>query len=248
VLNSIHLPKRIAKSIAVYFSSDKDLHRSLKNILGFYPKNIALYKLALRHSSAAQQLKEGIKNSNERLEFLGDSVIGAIVADYLFKKFPYKDEGFLTKMRSKMVSRSQHNRIALKLGLNVLIEANSDRFGSKPTSINGDAYEALIGAIYLDRGYAAAQQYVLNNIIDVHIDMHEVETKEVDFKSKFIEWAQKERKEFSFEMVQNTTENNEKQFTIQLLVDNQVIGTAQHISKKRAEQMVAEHACMTLGI
>jgi len=139
VLNTIHLPKRIAKSIAVYFSSDRELHQSLKNILGFYPKNISLYKLALRHSSAAHQLKEGIKNSNERLEFLGDSVIGTIVADYLFKKFPYKDEGFLTKMRSKMVSRSQHNKIALKLGLNELLQTNNDRFGSKPTSINGDA-------------------------------------------------------------------------------------------------------------
>ncbi len=242
------MPKRIAKSIAVYFSSDRDLHRSLRNILGFYPKNIDLYKLALRHSSAAHQIKEGIKNSNERLEFLGDSVIGTIVADYLFKKFPYKDEGFLTKLRSKMVSRAQHNKIALKLGLNLLIEANNDRFGSKPGSINGDAYEALIGAIYLDKGYAAAQQYVLTQIIDVHIDMHEVETKEVDFKSKFIEWAQKERKEFSYETITNGADSADKQFTIQLVVDNEVLGRVQHISKKRAEQMVSEQACTALGI
>jgi ribonuclease-3 len=242
------LPKKLTKSIAVYFSSDRELHRSLKNILGFYPRNIDLYKLALRHSSAAHQLKEGIKNSNERLEFLGDSVIGTIVADYLFKKFPYKDEGFLTKMRSKMVSRAQHNKIALKLGLNLLMEANNDRFGSRLGSIYGDAYEALIGAIYLDKGYSAAQQYVVNHIIDVHIDMHEVETKEVDFKSKFIEWAQKERKEFSFEMLANGVESADKQFTIQLVVDNEILGTVQHISKKRAEQMVAEQACMALGI
>ncbi len=246
--NSIPLPKRLTKSIAVYFSSDKELHRSLKNILGFYPKNIALYKLALRHSSAASQLKEGIKNSNERLEFLGDSIIGTIVADYLFKKFPYKDEGFLTKMRSKMVSRTQHNKIALKLGLNSLIEANNDRFGSRPGSIYGDAYEALIGAIYLDKGYDAAQQYVLNQIIDVHIDMHEIETKEVDFKSKFIEWAQKERKEFSYEMLSNGADSPNKQFTIQLVVEHEILGTVQHISKKKAEQIVSEQACMALGI
>ena len=242
------MSKKIATSIAVYFSSDKALHRSLRNILGFYPKNIALYKLALRHSSAAHKIKEGVKNSNERLEFLGDSVIGTIIADYLFKKFPYKDEGFLTKLRSKMVSRAQHNKIALKLGLNVLIESNNDRFGSKPGSINGDAYEALIGAIYLDKGYKAAQQYVLTQIIDVHIDMQEVETKEVDFKSKFIEWAQKEKKEYSYETITNGADSQDKQFTIQLIVENQILGSVQHISKKRAEQMVSEQACIALGI
>ncbi len=119
-----------SKPIRVYFSPDKNLHESLRNILGFYPGNISLYKLAFRHSSAAQQIKKGVKDSNERLEFLGDSVIGTVVADYLFKKFPYKDEGFLTKMRSKMVSRAKHNQLAIKLGLNNFITANNDRFGS----------------------------------------------------------------------------------------------------------------------
>ncbi len=242
------MAKRIVKSIAVYFSSDKELHRSLRNILGFYPKNIALYKLALRHSSAAHQIKEGVKNSNERLEFLGDSVIGTITADYLFKKFPYKDEGFLTKLRSKMVSRAQHNKIALKLGLNVLVQSNNDRFGTKPSSINGDAYEALIGAIYLDKGYKAAQNYVLTQIINVHIDMHEVETKEIDFKSKFIEWAQREKKNYSYEIIAKGAESSNKQFTIHLIVDDEILGSVQHFSKKLAEQMVSEQACATLGI
>jgi ribonuclease-3 len=241
------LPKRLTRSIGVLFSPDKKLHNSLKNILGFYPKNISLYKLALRHSSAATQITKDIKNSNERLEFLGDSIIGAVVAEYLFKKFPYKDEGFLTKTRSKMVSRAQHNKIALKLGLNKLIEANNDRFGSKPGSIYGDAYEALIGAIYLDKGYKAAQSYLLERIIDVYIDMHEVETKEVDFKSKFIEWAQKEKKEYSFE-VSTSKEGDEKTFIIELMVGKKVLGTAEHFSKKRAEQLAAEDACASLGI
>lgn len=230
------------------FSPEKKLHDSLRNILGFYPGNIALYKLAFRHSSAATLIKEGVKDSNERLEFLGDSVIGTVVADYLFKKFPFKDEGFLTKMRSKMVSRSQHNKIALKLGLNNLIEANNDRFGTKPSSINGDAYEALIGAMYLDKGFSFTQEFILKRIINVHIDMEEVETKEVDFKSKFIEWAQKERKEFRFETLIDGTTVPDKQFVLQLLVDNEVVGTAQHLSKKRAEQMIAEQACSLLAI
>lgn len=238
----------IHKKIRAYFSPEKKLLTSLKNILGFYPSNIGLYKLALRHSSAAKNIKHGVKDSNERLEFLGDSVIGTVVADYLFKKFPYKDEGFLTKMRSKMVSRAKHNQIALKMGLNKMIESGSDRSGSKSSSINGDAYEAMIGAIYLDKGYKFAQKFILTRIINVHIDMEEVETKEVDFKSKFIEWAQKEKKEFNYETVIDGTNVSDKQFVLQLIVEGESVGTAQHVSKKRAEQMVSEQACQVLGI
>ncbi len=231
------------KPIRVYFSPDKNLHESLRNILGFYPINISLYKLAFRHSSVAQTIKEGIKDSNERLEFLGDSVIGTVMADYLFKKFPYKDEGFLTKMRSKMVSGSQHNQLALKLGLNKLIESSNDRFANKSSSINGDAYEALIGAIYLDKGYEFAQKFLLERIINVHIDIDELETKEVDFKSKFLEWVQKEKKEYKFETIADGSNSADKQFVLQLIVDGEEVGMAQHFSKKRAEQMVAEQAC-----
>lgn len=233
------------KPIRIYFSPEKKLHESLRNILGFYPVNIHLYKLAFRHSSAAQQIKKGVKDSNERLEFLGDSIIGTVVAEYLFKKFPYKDEGFLTKMRSKMVSRNQHNQIALKLGLNKFIETD-DRVGSKPSSINGDAYEALVGAIYLDKGYNTAQQFILKRIINIHLDIDELETKEIDFKSKFIEWAQKEKKTFTFETLIDAAASPDKQFTIQLIVDNEPVGKAQHYSKKRAEQLAAEDACERL--
>lgn len=241
------MPK-FTRSIRVYFSPDKKLHESLHNILGFYPTNISLYKLAFRHSSAAQLIKKGVRDSNERLEFLGDSVIGAVVADYLFKKFPFKDEGFLTKMRSKMVSRQQHNQLAMKLGLNKFIEVNNDRQGNKSSSINGDAYEALIGAIYLDKGFKFAQQFILTRIVNVHIDMDEVETKEVDFKSKLIEWVQKEKKEFRFETLVDGANSDDKQYVVQLLIDSDAVGKAQHFSKKRAEQLVSEHACTVLGI
>jgi len=243
------LPKFIT-SFRVYFSPDKNLYESLRNLLGFYPDNIALYKLAFRHSSAAQQIEnhKGVKDSNERLEFLGDSVISTVVADYLFKKFPYKDEGFLTKMRSKMVSRAQHNQLAVKFGLNKFIESNSNRFGTSPASINGDAYEALIGAIYLDKGFITAQEFLHTRIFNVYIDMDELETKEVDFKSKFIEWAQKEKKDFQFDLLYDGATSPDKQFVMQLLVNNEVVGTAQHFSKKRAEQLAAEQACIALGI
>ena len=237
------------KPLRIYFSPDKTFHDSLRNILGFYAGNIALYKLAFRHSSAAQMIKKGVKDSNERLEFLGDSIIGTVVADYLFKKFPFKDEGFLTKMRSKMVSRAQHNQVAKNLGLNKFIEVNNDRFKTaQPSSISGDAYEALIGAIYLDKGYKVAQTFILTRIINVHIDMDEVETKEIDFKSKFIEWVQKEKKEFRFEVLNEGGTAADKQFIIQLIVENETVGTAQHFSKKRAEQMVSEQACIVLEI
>ncbi len=237
------------KPLRVYLSPDKILYESLFRILGFYPGNIALYKLAFRHSSAAQLIKVGVKDSNERLEFLGDSIIGSVVADYLFKKFPFKDEGFLTKMRSKMVSRAKHNHIAIHLGLNKFIEVDNGRFkSSQPSSISGDAYEALIGAIYLDKGYKAAQIFILKRIINVHIDMDEVETKEIDFKSKFIEWVQKEKKDFRFEVVNEAGTASDKQFVIQLIVENEIVGTAQHFSKKRAEQMVSEQACIILEI
>ena len=230
-----------------FFSPHKNFRESLKNILGFYPKNTSLFKLAFRHSSAAKEINGGIKNSNERLEFLGDSVIGTVVADYLFKKYPFKDEGFLTKTRSKIVSREKHNQIALKLGLDKLIETNNLSVRGK-SSIYGDAYEALIGAIYLDKGYKQAQNFIVKRILGMHVDIDEVEIKEIDFKSKFIEWAQREKKEFVFEMIADSATSDDKQFFIQLSVNSEVLGKAQHFSKKRAEQLVAEQACLCLGI
>ena len=145
------------------------------------------------------------------------------------------------------MSRNQHNTIANKLGLNNFIERDTDRRGM-PSSINGDAYEALIGAIYLDKGFDFAQQFLLTRIINVHIDMEEVETKEVDFKSKFIEWAQKEKKDWTFETAVDGNAAADKLFTIQLIVEEKVMGSAQHFSKKRAEQMAAEAACALIGI
>lgn len=230
----------------IYFSKDKKLFQSLNNILGFYPGNIALYKSAFRHKSAANKIKEGVKDSNERLEYLGDAILSAVVADYLFKKFPFKDEGFLTKMRSKIVSRSQLNPLAVKLGLKKFIESSLDR-GGKNVSINGDAFEALIGAIYLDKGYKVTSDFILNRIIQPHIDIDEIETKENDFKSKMIEWAQKEKKELKFRF-EEINIDQEKQYIIQLIIDNEVYGKGQHFSKKRAEQIAAEEACIRLEL
>jgi len=214
----------------------------LKNILGFYPNNISLYKQAFRHSSIANEIKEGVKDSNERLEYLGDAILGAVIAEYLFKIFPYKDEGFLTKMRSKIVSRSHLNYLAAKLGIDKFIESNLES-STKSNAMKGDAFEAMIGAIYLDKGYHATQQFIIERIVKNHVDMNEVETKETDFKSKLIEWVQKEKKEIRFNLVEEVGEGQEKQFVMEVLVSGEVMGKAQHFSKKRAEQIASEQAC-----
>jgi ribonuclease-3 len=221
-----------------FFSDDKKLYRSLKNVLGFYPKNIDLYKQAFRHRSACRDKKQA---NNERLEFLGDAVLSAVIGHYLFMRFPFKDEGFLTKMRSKLVSRTQLNQVAKKLGINGFVETNGDS-GMRNSSVNGDAFEALIGAIYIDKGYKTASHFILKRVLAPHLDMDEIEQTETDFKSKFIEWAQKEKVPFEFRLKEEVGNGPDKQFIIELVLNNEIKGMGQHFSKKRAEQIAAEVA------
>ncbi|HAU52205.1 MAG TPA: ribonuclease III, partial [Sphingobacterium sp.] len=178
-----------ARIYKLYFSPDREYVRKLKNLLGFVPGNVHLYKMAFRHKSVAVTIKEGAKNSNERLEFLGDAVLGSVVAELLFKKYPYKDEGFLTEMRSKIVSRANLNQLSRKLGFNELIQfdARMISFPNKQGSLLGDAFEALIGAVYLDRGYVFTKSFLLNRIIKPHVDIHLLEQTETNFKSRLIE-------------------------------------------------------------
>ena len=239
--------RRLLKSAKAYFSPDKELYSSLRNILGFYPKNIDLYKLAFRHRSVAQELKDGVKDSNERLEYLGDAILSAVIAHYLFQTFPYKDEGFLTKMRSRLVSRAQLNKLAMKLGIDQLLDANIDG-GLRNKSINGDAFEALIGAVYLDRGYLVAQRFIIKRIMKNHIDIDEVESTETDFKSKLIEWVQKEKKEVRFEVLEEIGSGHERQYLVVVMIEQQPYGRGQHFSKKRAEQSASEETLRMLDL
>jgi ribonuclease-3 len=229
----------------IFFSKDRKFRESLKNVLGFNPVNISLYRKAFTHSSAAPEIKDGVKDSYERLEFLGDAVLSSIIADYLFKKFPFKDEGFLTKMRSKIVSRNQLNKLSVRFGLQKFIDAD---FGISRSShsVHGDVFEALIGAIYLDKGYRFTQQYVQDKIIPQHLDMEEIEQTETDFKSKFIEWAQKEKKSFAFVVIGEVMNGHEKQYIVEARIDQQPCGKGQSISKKKAEQQAAEQAMFNL--
>lgn len=220
---------------------DKKLVAALKNLLGFYPKNLSLYKLAFFHKSVAPELKAGKKASNERLEFLGDAILDAVVADYLFKKYPFEDEGFLTELRSKIVSRKNLNHLAGKMGLDKFIKSDN-RANVKHNSIIGDALEAMIGAIYLDKGFLNTQKFILVQLIRNHIDVDELQEQELNFKSRLIEWVQKERKVLRFDVVSETDMGSRRLFVINAIVDDTVMGTGQDFSKKRAEQLAAEKA------
>lgn len=203
--------------------------------------------MAFRHKSVAQELSNGTKKSNERLEFLGDAVLDTVVADLLFKKFPYKDEGFLTEMRSKIVSRSQLNSLSHKLGLNKLINSSND---SKNIckSMNGDAFEAFIGALYLDKGYTFARKIIINRIINVHLDIDELEIQIVNYKSRLVEWGQKEKKLVDFKVVEEIGEGFKKQFLVRIFVDGEVVESGQDFSIKGAEQIAAEKAFAKLHL
>lgn len=234
----------------LYFSSDRKLVRTLKNMLGFIPDNLHVYRMAFRHRSVAITLKNGTKSSNERLEFLGDAILGAVVAELLFKLYPYRDEGFLTELRSKIVSRANLNQLAKKLGLDKLIEYDNRMvsFPAKQTSLLGDAFEALIGAVYLDKGYEFTKRVIINQIINPHVDIHTLEHTETNFKSKLIEWCQRHGKDVLFELIANEDGESAKLFTVNAVVDGEICGQGRDFNKKNAEKMAAEKACQTLEI
>ncbi|MCO5948404.1 MULTISPECIES: ribonuclease III [Mucilaginibacter] len=239
----------ISRFYKLYLSPNRKYVKVLKNLLGFVPGNLSLYKLAFRHKSVAQNIKKGVKNSNERLEFLGDAVLGSVVAEVLFKLYPYEDEGFLTELRSKIVSRNNLNALARKLGFDKLIEYDSRMLNSsRQGSLLGDAFEALIGAVYLDKGYDFTRNFLVNHIIKAHVDIRTLEQTETNFKSKLIEWCQRHGKDITFYLVGNLEGENSKLFTIQAIIDGEVMGQGKEFSKKNAEKLAAEKACESLGI
>lgn len=239
----------VLKFYKLYLSPDRKYVKLLKNLLGFVPNNLMLYRLAFRHKSVAQIIKKGVKNSNERLEFLGDAVLGSVVAEVLFKMYPYEDEGFLTELRSKIVSRINLNQLSRKLGFEQLIEFDNRVINtSRQNSLLGDAFEALIGAVYLDKGYNFTKDFLINRIIKSHIDIHTLEKTETNFKSKLIEWCQRHGKDIIFELTTNQQGENSKLFTVQANVDGEVLGSGKEFNKKTAEKLAAEKACEALGI
>ena len=234
-------------SLRLFFSRDKKFASALRNLLGFTPCNMAVYHLAFRHRSTAEEHPSGVKLSNERLEYLGDAVLGAIVAEMLFKKFPFKEEGFLTEMRSRIVNRENLNRLALKLGINKFMEASIDP-AAKSRSAYGDAFEALVGAVYIDQGYAVTRKLILNRIIRHHIDLDDVEQADTNFKSRLINWAQREKKIVEFELLEEVENGGKKLLRVRLCIDGEEISKGEDFSKKRAEQIAADRAIQVLNI
>ncbi len=218
--------------------------KELKNILGFKPVNISLYKTALTHRS----VREGIDENNERLEYLGDAVLSAMIADYLFKRYPYKEEGFLTEMRSKMVNRQQLNDIAIRMGLKKITLYNKMDGSLKVSQIFGNTLEALVGAIYLDHGYKKAARWVQEYIILPHMFMDDLETLEINHKNKLYGWANKNGKVLEFETLNEKLENGRRLFTVAAVLDGRSLAVGKAFNKKDASQIAAQLAVEKLGI
>ncbi|HNQ60269.1 MAG TPA: ribonuclease III [Bacteroidales bacterium] len=236
--------RKIWFRIRIHFSNDKKFYIALKNIFGFWPENIFLYKLALRHKSAALEFVNGERLSNERLEFLGDAILDAVVAHYLFQLFPLRDEGFLTQMRSKIVNRQQLNALSHHLGLDNYIVASREI--NHVRSINGNALEALIGALFLDKGFKFAEKVIINRILKIHFDLDELQNKDFNFKSKLIEWGQKEKHQVNFLLRGETGKGMNKQYLVEVLIDQKKISEGRDFSIKGAEQIAAEKAILRM--
>lgn len=208
------------------------------------PSNLLLYEMAFRHSSTAEEIYE----SNERLEFLGDAILGAVIADYLFKKFPYKDEGYLTDIRSKMVSRSQLKTVSHKMGIDLFISYSVTDPLINKKSLTGNALEALVGAVYLDKGYKSAQNFIIKKIVKPFLDISELEISEFNYKSKLLEWAQKSGRSLTFAVKNHSRHRHRALYKVAALIDGQEYGEGEDTNKKNAEKLAAKKAFEVLKI
>lgn len=230
------------KPIKFFVTKDKKFYWLICNRLNIVPGKIKLYEIAFLHRSASVIFSDGSTINNERLEYLGDAILDAVIADYLFMKFPRKKEGFLTQMRSKIVKRSNLDSLARKIGVDELIVSNTQR-NSYKKHIYGDAFEALIGAIYLDKGYDKTRKYIINNVIKNFVDLDQLINKEIDFKSRIIEWGQKNKYNIVFETKEEYLELEQSPiFIANIKVGGTTLGSGQGKSKKEAEQNASEQA------
>ena len=238
----------ILDTIRLPFRNDRQLYRSFYNILGFYPRNIELYKQALTHRSVNHKNSEGKKYNNERLEYLGDAILGAVVGDILYRHFPGKKEGFLTNVRSRVVQRETLGRLADDMGLTELIQSNL--MGKTHNSyMAGNAFEALIGAVYLDRGYEFCVKFVNERILGKYINLEKIASKESNFKSRFLELCQKYRFEAIFELLKETREKETLSplFLSRVTIYGIECGRGSGYSKKESHQMAAKEALARLN-
>jgi len=233
----------------LFFSSkEKRLATSIKMITGSKPLNLSVYRLALTPAGLGLESNKGFRISNERLEFLGDAVLGAVIAEHLFKKYPYRDEGFLTETRSKLVNRETLNDVGIKIGLKMVLEQvidNRQFTGNK--SLYGDILEAFLGAVYLDRGYKFSKKLILQRVL-IHMDLDGMITTVSNYKSKIIEWAQKENRQTEFKVLHIHGNQRFKEFVVALEVNGEQISQGKGPTKKKAEQEASKNACDALQI
>lgn len=219
--------------------SDKDFKAWIKTTTGFTPINLSLYKQAFLHSSAAAK-RDGNPISNERLEFLGDAVLGAIIAEHLFKIYPYKDEGFLTQLRSKIVNGQNLKELSIKFGFNAQLKANLTKDEKLKSSAYGDAFEAFIGAVYMDLGYEKTKKFVALKIIKFHIDITELVNTDNDYKSQLQIYCQKNKLVLEYKLLSEEKQGANKIYTIQVLINDKPYTTFENFSKRVAEQKAAQ--------
>ena len=226
-------------------SQNSALAVSIKQVVGYTPKNLYYYIKAFTHGSTNQKDSFGNSISYERLEYVGDAILSAVIAHYLFEKVVEGDEGYLTKMRSKIVSREHLNEIGKELGLSSFMRTKIpvSQFGD---NIHGNLFEALIGAVFLDKGYAACEKFIYKRLITPHVDINLLEGKVISYKSLIIEWCQKEKKHFNFESLKDAGQDILKHFSVKLLIDGKTIAKARATSKKKAEEKVSKRAYFVL--
>ncbi|MBT4919328.1 MAG: ribonuclease III [Flavobacteriaceae bacterium] len=214
---------------------------SLKKIIFYRPRNIELFEEAFTHRSKNEKNSDGNQKNYERMEFLGDAIIGAVIAAHLYKKVPGGNEGYLTKMRSKVVSREHLNELGKDLNLIKLVRTSipTTQFGE---NLHGNIFEALVGAIYLDRGYAAAEKFIHKRVIKPYVDIQKLEGKVISYKSLFIEWCQKNKKQFKFNVYEDTGNDILKHFAVKLKLEEETVSKARATSKKKAEEIAAKRA------
>ena len=226
--------------VRLLFRKDKESYLCFYRMLGFYPHNISIYEQALLHKSSSIKTEKGRPLNNERLEFLGDAILDAVIGDIVYQKFEGKREGFLTNTRSKIVSRESLNRIAEQIGLLKLVKFNT-RQSAHNSYMGGNAFEALVGAIYLDRGYEYCKFFMEHRIIGTYLDLNKVSRKEVNFKSKLIEWTQKNKVEITFDLIdQSYDEFNSPVFESEVLIEGIHACKGKGYSKKESQQ-IASH-------
>jgi ribonuclease-3 len=234
--------RRINQFISLFKKTG--FNADLKHLIGYRTSNILLFQTALNHRS----VKDNPTENNERLEFLGDAVIGTVVADYLFKKYPYKGEGFLTEMRSKMVNRAQLNNIAVQMGLRKMTRFNKMDGGLRTSQIFGNTLEALVGAIYLDKQYDFTKKWIVEKMIQPYLFMDDLELIDINIKNKIIGWALKQGKQIDFVLAGEQLEGRRRLFTINVVLDGEVVASQKGFTKKDASQLAAQKAIEALGI